>query len=312
MKLLSRVADRAYWAGRYLERTNNSARLITVVNSLLLDLQEDTGMDWHTLIEITGSSSLAKESGVDGTAGSAAHFLVSSRENPGSIISSVTFARENMRTSRDIFPSEAWRCVNEMYLLTEAELGGQPSSRQRYDVLIELVERSHQLVGLLTGTMSHGDPYRFVGLGLALERADMTSRIIDVAAAALRRQGPELARYYNTLWRAVLRSVSGYQMYRQYVRRRLVADEVIGFLFKDERFPRSVAFCLRWIEHALRSLPRHEEPLVRLGPSIENVRESSFASKDAGGLHHWIDGLQIDLGEIHRLIESTWFRLERG
>ena len=140
----------------------------------------------------------------------------------------------------------------------------------------------------------------------------MTSRIIDVAAAALRRQGPELARYYNTLWRAVLRSVSGYQMYRQYVRRRLVADEVIGFLFQDERFPRSVAFCLRWIEHALRSLPRHEEPLVRLGPSIENVRESSFASKDAGGLHHWIDGLQIDLGEIHRLIESTWFRLERS
>ena len=171
----------------------------------------------------------------------AERFFVADRDNPSSVRSSLALARESVRTTRDIVPSEAWRSINELCLWVTQELDAETSHRRRYGIHSRVVERCQQISGLLADTMSHDAAYQFFRLGRGIERADMTTRIIDVAAAMLLGR-EQLARFDNTLWMAVLQSLSAYQMYRQKVRRRIDGPDVIAYLLKDTQFPRAIAF----------------------------------------------------------------------
>jgi uncharacterized alpha-E superfamily protein len=187
------------------------------------------------------------------------------------------------------------------------ELDAETSHRRRYGIHSRVVERCQQITGLLADTMSHDAAYQFFRLGRGIERADMTTRIIDVAAAML--LGREsLARFDNTLWMAVLQSLSAYQMYRQKVRRRIYGPDVIVYLLADTQFPRAIAFSLREAGAALAMLPRSGEPIKKLGDlrrmlALRNLSELSIAE-----LHQWIDNAQLKLGELHGLVQATWFR----
>jgi uncharacterized alpha-E superfamily protein len=221
--------------------------------------------------------------------------------------SSLAFARESVRTTRDIVPSEAFRSINELCLWVTQELDAGTSHRRRYGIHSRVVERCQQISGMLADTMSHDAAYQFFRLGRGIERADMTTRIIDVAAAML--LGREnLARFDNSLWMAVLQSLSAYQMYRQKVKRRIVGPDVIAYLLTDTQFPRAIAFSSREIGAALAMLPRSGEPIKKLGDlrrmlSLRRLGELSIAD-----LHGWIDDAQLKLNELHALVEATWFR----
>jgi uncharacterized alpha-E superfamily protein len=134
----------------------------------------------------------------------------------------------------------------------------------------------------------------------------MTTRIIDVAAATLLGR-EDLARFDNSLWMAVLQSLSAYQMYRQKVRRRVHAPDVMLYLFKDQQFPRSVAFSLRELASALSSLPRNAGPLIRLGELRRMLAVFEVTRIDVAALHKWNDDAQLALGELHSLVHATWF-----
>ena len=134
----------------------------------------------------------------------------------------------------------------------------------------------------------------------------MTTRIIDVAAAMLQGR-EELTRFDNTLWMAVLQSLSAYQMYRQKVRRRIYGPDVILYLFKDQQFPRAIAFSLRELGAALASLPRNAEALKKLGELRRMLSIFEITQLDAAALHQWIDDAQLALGELHGLVHATWF-----
>ncbi|MDH3640421.1 MAG: alpha-E domain-containing protein, partial [Gammaproteobacteria bacterium] len=236
--MLSRVAERLYWMARDIERAENTARLVHVYTDTMLDLPKGVGLYWGQLLEITGIDEAFGENYQRAGQGRIIKFMLAGEKNPGSLLCSLGAARENTRTTRDQMPSEAWEHINELYLFAKKRLA-RPISRIRLlEFLSDVVMRCQQIAGLLAGTMSHGYGYQFVRLGRNLERADMTTRILDIGSAALLAQEGEVERLENRLWMNVLRSLSAYQMYRQNVRRRIRREDVIGYLVQDVRFPR--------------------------------------------------------------------------
>lgn len=305
--MLSRVAERMYWGARYLERAENTARLVRVYDAALLDLPEEAGVGWPLLVDICGARELFDTRYPKGGDRETLKFLISDPASPGSIVASLGQARENFRTTRDLCPTEAWRSVNELYLYSKETLPKIASPRRRHEVLSGVVQRTQQLTGLLAGTMSHGDAYNFIGLGRNLERADMTTRIIDIAAATLLGARATEAGLGNTLWMAVLKSLSGYQMYRQYVRRRINGEDVIRFLLHDPLFPRAVAHCLAELEASMLKLPNHEGPLRAVLRLLRIVDAQTPQAAEEAALRRLMDNLQLELAEVHQHVAAAWF-----
>ena len=305
--MLSRVAERLYWMARYLERAENTARLARVYSYLMLDLPNGVGLSWQQLIDITGNQELYRKRHRTAGERNVMRFILSEPENPGSLISALSMARENVRTTRDLVPSEGWEHVNELYLFARKKLSKNALPKGLYEFLSEIVMRCQQITGLLAGTMSHGDAYQFVRIGRNLERFDMTSRIIDVGSATLLARGAELARLEGRLWTYLLRALSAHQMYRQYVRRQIRPEIVLGFLLHDTHFPRAMAHTLGEIESCIILLPRHEETLKSISELSRQVLASDVDKLYPQGLHAFLDKLQLELAGLHQEIVHTWF-----
>ncbi|MEX2130850.1 MAG: alpha-E domain-containing protein, partial [Pseudohongiellaceae bacterium] len=156
--------------------------------------------------------------------------------------------------------------------------------------------------------------------GRNLERADMSTRIVDVGSSNLLPDvvlAGEIAKprnepYENILWMSVLRSISAYQMYRQHVRDRVNAEDVVMYLLQDEQFPRAVVHCLIQAQDSIDDLPNHSEALRQVAKALRHVREAKIANLLAGGLFQFIDELQVELAAIHAQIASTWFLRVEG
>jgi uncharacterized alpha-E superfamily protein len=300
--MLSRVAERMYWAGRYLERVESTARLVNTYGNLLLDLPRDAGIGWPQLLRIVNAEHAFSEKYAAPTERNILKFLLADIDYPGSVLSSLASAREAIRTSRDIVPSEGWECINELFLMGRVDLGKAVGSRRRFKTLSECVARCQQISGLLSGTMSHGDAYNFLRIGVYLERVDMSSRVVDVAAATLAGGNPAVVPYENTLWMGVLKSLSAYQMYRQNVRRRVAAGDVVSFLLADRHFPRAVGRSMDVLARCLGTLPRSERAC-----GIVDELNRPIADMNGAELHAYIDVLQVGFGRLHGAIEATWF-----
>jgi len=306
--MLSRVAENIYWMARYIERVENTARIINVNTNLLLDLPRDTPFGWEPLLFITSREDTFYEGNQTPDEISVIKFMIGDRGNPGSILSSLSYAREDLRTTRDVVPREAWEQVNDLYLYVQNHLEMGISRRGRYEFLKRIILSTQQITGLLAGTMSHTYAYDFVRLGRNLERADMTTRILDVRSAnLLLRQGEELTPFDNIQWMSVLKSLSAYQMYRQQVRLRVRGPDVLKFLLQDPLFPRTVCHCLGELEGCLRKLPRNSAPLESVSRLKQQVNAAKISELAYEGLHQFIDQLQIGLGDIHEQITATYF-----
>lgn len=325
--MLSRVAENVYWMARYLERAEDTARIITVNANLLLDMPRRTAFGWEPLIFITGSQELFKQNYSTPDELSVIKFLIGERDNSGSILSSLSYARENLRTTRDIVPRETWEQINDLYLYVRDRLEMGISRRGRYEFLKKIVQGVQQITGLLAGTMTHGQAYDFVKIGRNLERADMTTRILDVRSANLllgqgavqeqsqgQNQGQsqeqdagELNPFDSIQWMSVLKSLSAYQMYRQRVRLRVRGADVAQFLLQDALFPRAVQHCLDKVEQSLLRLPRNAEPLGSIARARKMLNEARVLELADAGLHEFIDELQIGLGDVHDQLAATYF-----
>ncbi len=278
---------------------------------MMLDLPTGVGINWRQLVDISGAHEEFDKNYRSSGERNVVKFMLSDDDMQGSLITSLAMARENIRTTRDLVPSEGWEHVNELYLFAKKRLAGKTLPKNRYELLSEIVMRCQQITGLLAGTMSHGAAYQFVRVGRNLERADMTTRMIDVGSATLIAPGVELERLENRLWTYVLRSLSAHQMYRQYVRRRIQPDRVLAFLLQDMDFPRAVAHSLGEIAACMEhKLPHVDEPLRAVLRLQRLVADADVEQLHAEGLHDFIDQLQLEFGELHQLISSTWFSLE--
>jgi uncharacterized alpha-E superfamily protein len=309
--LLSRLAQTGYWLGRYVERAENTARLVMVNANLVMDLPKGMKLGWYPVLNITGGRQLFFEHYEHATDQNVVRFLVADRRNPGSILSSLDVARENMRTSRVIVPREAWESLNDLYLYARDNTARGLAASRRFEVLDAITRHCQQVTGLLSGTMSHDDSYTFIKMGRNLERADMTTRVIDVRTDSLVIDEVEdLEPFEDIQWRSVLNSLAAYQMYRRHVHMRVRGRDVLRFLFHDREFPRSVLHTLGEVQGCLTKLPRNEDPLRSLGHAQRFIQEADLGGLSGETLNRFIDEFQIQLGEVHAQVTETYFQAE--
>jgi uncharacterized alpha-E superfamily protein len=313
--MLSRVAESIYWMARYVERAENLARFIDVSLNLILDQPEIAAQQWEPLIFATGDQDLFANSYGTASPEHVIRFLVFDRDYRNSIISSLVSARENARTVREAISSEAWEQLNEFYHFVRDATTQPRAPEELSDFFVELKDYSHLFNGILDATMSHNKGWHFANLGRLLERADKTSRILDVKYFTLLPNIQDVGTTIDDLqWSAVLRSVSGFEMYRKRYHG-ITIRRVVEFLTLDPYFPRAIRFC---IDHADESL--HQ--IVGSAPgSYRNLAEQLLGRLKAElaytdiqmiikqGTHEFIDGLQTRLNEIGDAVHDTFFAM---
>ena len=318
--MLSRVAHSLYWMARYLERAENTARLVDVNLQLLLDFhagEDGPGDHWLPIVDSTGDRERFLELYPDAPPGgsSVVEFLVFDPRNPNGLVESVSRARENARTVRDQLTSELWEQINRLYLFLRS-----PEARARFEAspaefFAEVKEASLLLTGLGHATVMHGEGWQFVETGRYLERADQTTRILDVLHAAFPARGvpDSWTERDAAAWAAVLRSCSAWDAYKSLYGASVEPTRVVGFLLLNEDFPRSVRFCAEELDSALRRISG--VAAGRFGNTAEQrsgrfLAELRFASVEdllaEHGLHAWLDLVQLRLAAIGEAVASTY------
>ncbi|HHX83156.1 MAG TPA: alpha-E domain-containing protein [Pseudomonadaceae bacterium] len=313
--MLSSVAERIYWLGRYLERVENTARLVNVYSAMLLDLPRGSHIGWGILVDITGCYEAYEKQYESVEEKQVVRFLLADSRNPASVINCAAMMRENARTSREIIPAEAWEQINDLYLALKEGISRTISRRSRQQILDDVVNDCLRISGMLDGSMSHNTAYAFIQVGRKLERADMTSRIVDTGSISLlpifadtSKQRLLLEPYENIVWMNVLRCLGGYQAYRQEVRNLVTGEEVVRYLLQDEEFPRAVSFCLSSLGGQLDKLPNNDEVQMAVARVRKVIARVDIGNLLQSGLLDFIDELQISIADIHDALSDTWFR----
>lgn len=309
--LLSRVAETVYWLSRNIERAENTARIIMVNANLLLDLPKGIAPGWEPILAIMGCGEIFDEHYQEANERNVVKFLIADKRYHSSIISTLSQAREDMRTTRAIIPQGAWETLNNLYFFAVDNVSNGLTRSGRYQYLKKIIRQCQMLSGTLSGSMSHDMTYDFVRIGMNIERADMTTRVLDVRASnLLPMQVEDLKPFDDIQWKSVLESIAAYQMYRRHVHVRVKGTAVLSYLLQDAKFPRSVYYCLAEIENCLRKLPSNESPLRMLGRAQRMVMQADEEVLVKENLNSYINDLQILLGKIGEQLVISYFQAE--
>lgn len=312
--MLSRVADSIYWMSRYIERAENLARFVDVTLNLILD-QPQTGGHWEPLVYTTGDHEFFEERYGEANEANVVKFLVFDKSYGGSIISCLNSARENARTVREAISSEAWEQINSFYHIVRDAANSDDSSRTNPEFFDLVREQSQLFNGILDATLSHASGWHFANLGRLLERADKTSRILDVKYYTLLPDPKDVGTTLDDLqWSSVLRSASGFETYRKQFHT-ITVHRIVEFLVFDRFFPRAVQFCVNHADESLHAISGSqlntyqnlaEQKLGRLKSALAYSDVESIVNH---GLHEFIDSLQVDLNDVAAAIGEAFFNV---
>lgn len=312
--LLARTADRLYWGARYVERAEDTARIVRAYNDLVVDYPSLELLRWEPLAAIAGSE-VRLDIPHDDPAGERtvlAH-LLSDRSVSSSIASSVSLARENFRTTREVMPREGWQAINQLAQYVDATASAAVERQLRDRFLVHVVEISRRLDGVLESTMSRSEAYQLFRLGRLLERADMTTRVLGVAAAGiLQLEANDRAELVNdeVRWMSVLKSVSALQMYQRASRGPIDGRAVVGFLLDDLGFPRSVRGCLSSMRIELTLLPTPGAVLYAVDVAEAAVHAAQPDSAVGAELDQAMDLVQLALSDLHQAIADRYLHVQ--
>ncbi len=316
--MLSRAANSIYWMSRYIERADNVARFITVNIHLMLDLSVETASQWMPLIVTTGSGKLfQKHYGENaGTQENVLRFLIFDEQNPNSIASCVRAARENARSVRQSISSEMWETINRLHLSARRASTDDAIHEAPYDFLEEFKNANHLFIGLTENTLTNNEAWHWIRLGRLLERADQTSRIVDVKYYFVLPTIEYVGMPYDNLhWAALLKSATAFEMYRKRYQR-IAPKWVTEFLLLDREFPRSIRSCLIKSEKSLHAITGSpigtfqnpaEQQLGRLRSDFDFVRIDEIIDF---GLHEYLDTFQSRLIGIGSTIFDEFFAVK--
>lgn len=313
--MLSRVAESVYWMNRYIERAESAARVIDVSFQLMLDGGDELAQ-WSPLVATNGAEALFKERyGETFSRENVIQFLAFDDQNPNSMLSCFSYARENARSVREIISSEMWEQVNKAYLMVHdvSENAARHEAPHEFFAAIKLA--AHTFVGTTYLTMTHNEAWHFGRLGRLLERADNTSRLVDAKYYFLLPTLADVGTTYDELhWVALLRSASAFEMYRK-KHGRVVPDLVVDFLLREPQFPRSVRYAVIKGARSLAAIVRDVDGMdqieaVRLlGKLRADLDFDATSDIIKGGLHEYADQLQIKLNRIGACIQDQFFTM---
>ena len=234
-------------------------------------------------------------------------FLLSDQRNSGSLLNSLSFARENARTLRGTLPRASYEHINDAYLFAKDVLQEPLSRTRRNNGLIHVLARLDQINGFLSSTMLHDAAWQFFRLGNFLERADMTTRIIDLRTTNLVESETELEPFEDIQWRSVLNSLDSMQSYTVSMQNPINQPDVLEFLLKNNDLPRSLWRCYGTIRNCLRSLPKNQDPLEHINKMRRQLQRARVRNLQGERLHRFIDARQKHLLALHHKITSTYF-----
>ena len=313
--MLSRAAESIYWMSRYLERAENVARFIEVNCHLMLDLPIEAKGQWEPLVLTTGDQALFYETYETDNQANVIDFLTFNANNPNSIATCLQRARENARSIREIISTEMWEQINKFYLTVQNTAKPQAQNAP-HAYFTDIIMASHLLTGIQRDTMSHNEAWQFARLGRALERADKTTRILDVNDYYV--LWPEVedvgTPFKNVQWSALLKSASALEMYRKHFGP-IDPRNAVDFLILNREFPRAIRHCLSSANQSLHTISGTPEGSFKNAPEQLAGRllaELDYASIDdimAGGLSAYLDALQTRLDEIDAAIFQTFFKI---
>lgn len=310
--MLSRVAECLYWMARYVERAENVARFVDVNQQLTIALQ-DSDHQWDPLVSVTGDQDAFRERYDRASRPNVVQFLVFDAEYPNSILSCLRSARENARTVRENISTPIWEEINKGYLEVKEAAGDEAILERPYEFLANVRRISQTLVGLSETTLSYGEAWHFMRLGRLLERADKTSRILDVKYFILLPSPEDVGSPLDVVqWSALLNSASALEMYRKR-HGRIRPEQVVDFLMFDPMFSRSIRFCLVRAEKSLHAITDSAEGTFvntaekLLGRVRSRLEFTSVDEVFQRGLHEFVDELQVQLNDVGGAIRECFF-----
>lgn len=305
--MLSRHAEALFWMGRYVERAEETARMLDVTyHNLLESPPEEEATAWRELLEVLHLDRMFGDG--EAVAAAVSHYLVTDDTNPGSIVSAVGHARENAYGVRDSISTELWEAMNRVYLELRAMDLDADLERRPYEVFRRVKERCQLISGVVTETLPRDDGYRFISLGAMLERAEMTCRLLAVRYARIVSTGRPMGFH---VWLAVLKSVSAFEAYLKSNAASFDSTKVLEFLLLSPDFPRSVLFSLRRAERQLNHLLGSGDRagvLRVIGRVRARTEYCDISEVVDSGLDQFLESLQLDIYEVANTVTDHFFR----
>ncbi len=315
--MLSRVADSCFWLSRYIERAETDARILDVTVQLTLDTEDrhpqTVEQHWLPVLETLEDRELYHKLHDRITPDAVMDFVTFERKNPSGIYSSLANARENARTVREQISSEMWEQLNRTFLYLRDGSARADFRDSPIDFYRRLVDNLHAFQGTTDATMSHGEGWDFLQVGKYLERADATSRVLDIKYHVLLPSGERVGGGVDiTQWMAVLRSCSALEAYLKTNVGQVSGWEVAAFLILHDEFPRSIRFCVDKLDRALHRISDCQDShfsneAERLtGLLRSNLDYTTIGAVFQAGLHQYLDQTQLRLIEIASAIQTTY------
>lgn len=313
--MLSRVANSIYWMNRYIERAENYARFMGVNFNLVLDMPPNEREQWEPLLVANADNHLFYQYFDSPSRDAVLQFMSFDQRNPNAILSCLRSARENARSVREIITKEMWEHLNGVYLHVQDISGKKSWKMDEWQGFFNDIKMSSQLFyGIIDSTLTRNESWHFSRLGRFIERADKTSRFLDIKYFILLPSIEAIGSNLDLLlWSAVLKSASAYNMYRQAFRV-LRPEDIIYFLVLDGRFPRSMYYCLSQAEQSLLAISNGATKgnnAIKLMGRLRSELEFTDASEIiASGLHEYMDTFQKRSNLVGEAIFETYFALK--
>jgi uncharacterized alpha-E superfamily protein len=311
--MLSRIAESLFWMGRYMERAEDTARLLDVHFHTLLEQSQQTFLlRWDSIVRISGEHERFFERYTEATPQTVFEFLAFREDNPNSIVGCITHVRENARTIRDRISRELWEDVNSFYHRIRAFRSESEVLTGPHRFCNEVTFSSHQFRGVADDTLPHDEGWQFLRAGRALERAEKTARIVDVEYHTLL-EGRTAHRPDNHQWMAVLKSVAAYEVYRREFHSSIDPQKVTELLVLHPRHPRSIRFNIAELQSSLQAISgtapgTYTSEAERLtGKLHETLLYDRIQDIFERGLHTFLRDLQRTCREIGEHIARTYF-----